>query len=983
LTSTEPLSSIEHGFGMTNLAPQLTGRDTWDPLLSAPADGHHLVHFYEDEEALFDVVGGFLGAGLDAHDRLVVIATPEHRSTLVQRLRDREGDRAVATGQLLLLDAREMLARFMVNGQPDPERFQLVLEQALTRVGAGVAGARVRAYGEMVDLLWRDGERSAAIALEELWNEAGSRHAFSLLRAYVIANFYKGAGAGNYADVCRSHVVPARSISMSTNIPSVRGLLAGDVEAPEISQLRQRLRIAELENGRLREMERAVRESAWEQRRAHQEALLASEARFHHLVDAVTDYAIFMLDSAGRVATWNPGVLKIKGYRREEILGQHFSVFYTAEDRAAAKPERILDTVRREGRFEDESWRVRKDGSRFWANVVISALRGPNGEITGFAKVTRDLSARREAEERERELAREQSARAESEKASRELERLNRVGALFIADPSKLEAILLEIVDTSIEISGADFGNIQLVQPNGTDLRIAAQRGFPQWWLDFWNQVSAGQGSCGMTLAQGRRVVVEDVERSPIFVGTPALDIQRRAGVRAVVSVPIVSRSGRALGIFSTHYRVPHVPEVRTLQMLDVLARQTADILDRARADATDAATRRDLEQANRAKDEFVATLSHELRTPLNAMLGWATMLVRDSSDPVRLRRGLEVIERNAKAQTRLVNDLLDVSRIINGKLRLSMKRTEVSAVIQAAADVVRPAANAKGVHLVLDLDATTTVADPERLQQIVWNLLSNAVRFTPSGGRVTVTARRDGSRISICVQDTGSGIPPAHLPHIFERFRQVDSSTTRAHGGLGLGLAIVRHLVEAHGGSVFAASEGLGRGATFSVHLPIPAVNIPEAPPLSEPSTEAEPAISARLPAELRNVRALVVDDDADSLELVRLVLESAGTEVTTVTSASAALAARGPFDVVISDIGMPGVDGYAFMKRLRSSDLGGTIPAIALTAYARPEDADRAARAGYQEHFAKPVDASALIEAVARWTERKRDRPAALLGA
>ncbi len=528
-------------------------------------------------------------------------------------------------------------------------------------------------------------------------------------------------------------------------------------------------------------------------------------------------------------------------------------------------------------------------------------------------------------------------------------------------------------MDAAIEIAGADRGNIQLLAPDGSDLRIAAQRGFPRWWLDFWNRVSAGQGSCGTALERKQRVVVEDVEQSPVFAGTEALEVQRAAGIRAVISTPIVSRSGRMLGMISTHYHAPHRPEERTLQMLDVLARQTADIIERTQADIADATIRRELEEANRTKDEFLATMSHELRTPLNSMLGWTAMLRHDHSNPVKLARGLEVIERNAKAQAKLVTDLLDVSSIISGKLRLSMARTEVSTVIHEAADVVRPAADAKRVSLLLELDPDvgTTVADPGRLQQVVWNLLSNAVRFTPAGGQVTVTAHRRGSRIILGVKDTGAGIPAEHLPHIFERFRQVDSSTTRRHGGMGLGLAIVRHLVEAHGGTVHADSEGLDRGATFTVDLPIPALSVSDN---AAAKAAFQPVPPAGPQAELANVRALIVDDDPDSLDLLRVVLEGAGAKVTTTTSAKAALDAPGPFDVIISDIGMTEMDGYAFMQRVRSGESDCTTPAIAVTAYARAEDANQAKRAGYQEYFAKPVDAAELIAAVRRWTRSKR---------
>ncbi|HZU85249.1 MAG TPA: ATP-binding protein [Polyangiaceae bacterium] len=560
------------------------------------------------------------------------------------------------------------------------------------------------------------------------------------------------------------------------------------------------------------------------------------------------------------------------------------------------------------------------------------------------------------------------------------MDRLHRLGTLFLADPTKLEPVLLEVVDAAITIAGADFGNIQLIESASSDLRIVAHRGFPDWWLAFWNTVSADKGSCGAALERRERVVVEDVEQSPIFVGKPALQMQRRAGVRAVVSTPMLSRTGKPIGMFSTHFRAPHRPDERTLQLLDLLARQAADIIELAtsmealrKSEEQFRSLASELGQASRAKDEFLATMSHELRTPLNAMLGWAAILKQDPSDPAKVKRGVTVIERNARTQARIVSDLLDVSRIISGKLRLSLKATQISSVIYAAADVVRPAADSRGVRLVLDLDPEvgTVLCDPERLQQVVWNLLSNAVRFTPKGGRVTVTAHRIDSSLRILVEDTGAGIAAEHLPHIFERFRQVDSSTTRTHGGLGLGLAIVRHLVEAHGGTVSAVSEGPGRGSTFEVALPVRAVSVASDPAQAEAEPEAVVARKASgLEGSLASVRVLVVDDDRDSLELVRLVLEGAGANVTTVTSAAAALECREPFDVIISDIAMPGTDGYAFMKRVRSRDAGATVPAIALTAYAHAEDAERALRAGYQEHLAKPVEAEALIEAVKTWT-------------
>jgi PAS domain S-box-containing protein len=633
------------------------------------------------------------------------------------------------------------------------------------------------------------------------------------------------------------------------------------------------------------------------------------EQRFHHLVDAVTDYAIFMLDASGNVATWNVGAEKAKGYTASEIIGKHFSVFYTPEDRAAGKPEHILDTVRREGRYEEEGWRVRKDGSRFWASVVITALRDESGEVTGFAKVTRDLTARRAAEENERALAREQAGRARVEEERRRfLTLLEQVPATvnFFRGPD----LVFEFAHprTLESLGMRDVVGKPLLEA------MPEQRGRP-----YQARLKHVYDS-GRAISETETLVRIEVDGQMVDTFWDALFL------------PVRDASGAIEGVMSFE--------------LDVTARVRA---------------REALERMNRAKDEFLATMSHELRTPLNAISGWTTLLRRDPSDMKQVAHGLEIIERNAKTQTRIINDLLDVSRIVSGKLQLTMTRTEVSPVVHAAAEVVRPAAEGKGVRLVIDVDPEIgeTVADADRVQQIIWNLLINAVRFTPRGGRISVTADRDDSAIVIRVTDTGVGIARENLRHIFERFRQIDSSTTRTHGGLGLGLAIVRHLVEAHGGTVEADSEGLGHGAAFTVRLPVRAT--------AEARDEHAPARSA---PDLAGVSVLVVDDEPDALELVRVVLEAAGARVSVAKSASEALGMNDAWDLIVSDIGMPQVDGYTYIERVRDRNSGGGPPAIALSAYARVEDVQRALRAGFQEHLSKPVDQRKLVEAASVWS-------------
>ena len=382
---------------------------------------------------------------------------------------------------------------------------------------------------------------------------------------------------------------------------------------------------------------------------------------------------------------------------------------------------------------------------------------------------------------------------------------------------------------------------------------------------------------------------------------------------------------------------------------------------------------RLEAEAANRVKDEFLSTLSHELRTPLTAIMGWSDLLLHGEVDPSKQRRAIETIARNANSQCQLIDDLLEVSRIITGKLRLEFAACELQPVIEAAAESIRPTAEAKSVALELKLDseAGPVFGDCERLQQVVWNLLSNAVKFTPSGGKVNVNLQRINSHVEISVADSGAGINPDFLPYVFERFRQADGSTTRAHGGLGLGLAIVRHLVELHGGVASADSEGLGRGATFTVRLPLMNAVGQQSPNVANQWTGAA-GFGEQRPASLNGMRVLIVDDEADARELVTVMLGHCGAEMKAAASSGEALEIIENWkpDVLIADIGMPVEDGYGLITRLRAlpKERGGSTPALALTAYAGTEDRVRALSAGYQVHLSKPVDRVELAAVVAK---------------
>lgn len=387
-------------------------------------------------------------------------------------------------------------------------------------------------------------------------------------------------------------------------------------------------------------------------------------------------------------------------------------------------------------------------------------------------------------------------------------------------------------------------------------------------------------------------------------------------------------------------------------------------------------AARLEAERVSRVKDEFVATLSHELRTPLHAILGWTHVLMNPSSREVHLEAGLRAIERNARAQARMIDDLLDMSRIISGKVRLDVQRIALAPLIVAAVESIRPAADAKGIELkvVLDAAAGPILGDPNRLQQVIWNLLSNAVKFTPPGGRVVVSLERSETQVIIAVSDSGEGIAPQFLPYLFERFRQADASTTRQHGGLGLGLSIIKQLVELHGGAVAAESSGPGQGSTFRVSLPIrgPALDPAPTPPAPSPQAELPAPSAQRASGTLAGLRVLVVDDVRDTRELMQVLLQDQQASVISADSGAQALELlreQRP-DLVLCDIGMPQMDGYELIRALRAlpPEDGGTTPALAITAFARPEDRRRAIESGYDGHLAKPVATDALLAEIGR---------------
>ncbi len=551
-----------------------------------------------------------------------------------------------------------------------------------------------------------------------------------------------------------------------------------------------------------------------------------------------------------------------------------------------------------------------------------------------------------------------------------------------------VDAVLREVLQAAMAVPETGLGLLSLGDPERPGLRLGVHAGLDQEFLRHVEAVPPGTGACGTAYAEQRRVVVEDVAVDPIYA--PYREAARKAGFRACHSTPLISRRGDTVGVLSLLFVEPHRPSDRETRLMDLYARIAADSIENARLHqrlqqqledrrqslAREHTARADAEMANRMKDEFLATVSHELRTPLNAILGWSHILRGGKLDEATIARGVEVIERNAQTQAQLIEDILDASRVITGSVRLNRGPVDLAAVIHAATESVRLGAEAKGLQLALILDpaARYLTGDASRLQQVVWNLLANAIKFTASGGRVEVRLDRVEGQARIRVTDTGEGVPAEFLPFIFDRFRQADSTITRRHGGLGLGLAIVRHLVELHEGSVQAESAGEGYGSSFIVWLPL------AAGPVSDRITPA--ASDERRPA-LRGTQILLVDDDQDALDIMTLVLTEAGAAVRTAASATEAMALLRWIqpDVLVSDLAMPDEDGYSLIRNLRAIERasGRETPAVALTAYVRVQDRARAVAAGFNVFVEKPVDPEELIAVLVGIAESRSGNSAA----
>lgn len=697
-------------------------------------------------------------------------------------------------------------------------------------------------------------------------------------------------------------------------------------------------------------------------RRRAEEALERNEAQ---LTDFFENAAVPLhwVGPDGIVLRVNQAELDMLGYTREEYEGHHIAEFHVDQDAI----EDILNRLRAGEVLENYEARLRcKDGSIRHVRIN-SSVYWENRKFIHTRSFTRDITERKRTETRlalQYAVTQILSESPNFVESARDILRVAcdsldwQVGALWKVDAATGVVRCVDLChSTSMETPEFD--------------RLTRTLTFQK-----------GVGLPGRIWQTGKPAWIDNVVEDPNF---PRAPVALREGLHGAFGFPI-RLGNEVLGVIEFFSHEIREPDDELLKMVVGIGGQIGQFTERKRAEEEstelfkrEREARADAEKANRLKDEFLATLSHELRTPLNAVIGWSRMLSSGRLDRESSKHALDVIERNAWAQKQIIEDILDVSRVITGKLQLNLTPVDLIAVVDGALDAVRPAMEAKEIKIETIIDASLRMisGDPDRLQQVIWNVLSNAAKFTPNGGKVEITVSQSVTHVHIQVKDSGPGIDAEFLPHVFERFRQADGSTTRTHGGLGLGLAIVRHLVELHGGTIAVENCEDGPGAIFTIRLALPS---------GELRAEALPAaasISKEGQSEMPNLeglKILIVDDETDALDLISVELAQHGAKVTGVTSAEEALEAleQSEFDLLISDIGMPKVDGYDLIRQIRKQEQGKEkrIPAVALTAYARVQDRMRAILAGFSTHIAKPVEANELVTVVASLAGRLGNR-------
>ncbi len=669
---------------------------------------------------------------------------------------------------------------------------------------------------------------------------------------------------------------------------------------------------------------------------------------------------VITTDATGRITFLNPVAEQLTGWREEDARGQPIgSVFRVVSAQTYLSVEGPVERVLREGTIVglgNHTVLIRRDGHEIPIDDSGAPIKDDGGSMVGVVLVFRNVSQKRRVEQREAFLANATALLIESLDYEKTL-----AGIAALAVPTLANWCSVQMAGSTSQLA------VSHVDPAKVEMARALQLRYPP-------DPNARTGVPNV-LRTGVAELYEDIPAALLeqaAVDGEHLRLLRELDLRSAMVVPLVAR-GVVLGAISFVRDGSAAPYTRDdLAFAEDLARRAAIAIDNARLFTAEQQARQQADVANRSKDEFLATVSHELRTPLSAILGWSQMLLTSSVAAEKHTKGLQTIERNAMAMAQLIEDLLDISRIIAGKVRLEVQPMQLEPVIDAAIEAIKLAAATKQItiHKALHETSDQVIGDPARIQQIIWNLLSNAVKFSAKGGQVDVRLRRVQACLELTVSDNGRGLDPEFLPHLFGRFRQADGSITRTHGGLGLGLAITRQLVELHGGTIDAHSEGLAKGATFVVRIPVAVDEVARVTSPGKPS-DVRALTAFERPPSLAGKRILVVDDDDDGRELVKDIFEDCGCFVRTASSAAAAMtamAAEVP-DVLVSDIGMPMEDGYALIRRVRDLPAadGGGVPAVALTAFAREEDRERALNAGFMIHVAKPIQPAELVSVVA----------------
>jgi PAS domain S-box-containing protein len=888
-----------------------------DPVRTAAAEpialGAHTMQLYEDERFLVGSVASFIAAGVGGDEIVVSIATRAHHDAIDDHARAVGSDLEVARarGSYIELDAAELLASITVDGAIGAKRFHELVGAV---IGEATQRGRVRVFGELVALLWAEGRREEAIRVEQLWNELARRLPFSLLCGYPLHAFEQKADGPALARVCaqHSHVVPTETFTQ-----------------------------LEGEQRRVREIVRLQHEAAAlagerEQRRKAEVSLRRRDDTLHALILA-SPLAIVLIEPDTTVQLWNPAAERLFGWAEAEVLGRPIPIL---PPDTLHEYEHVCEAaVRGESRTGVETQRLRKDGSRVPMLVSAAPLRDERGVVCSTVVLFEDISERSRVE----------AARA---RVHHELEMLSEVGRSLSAELD-LQRLMQALTDAAVQLAGAGFGAFfyNHVDEQGGRYRLYTLSGAPREAF-----VRLGEPRCtkifAPTFAAIGVVRLDDVTKDPRYGQSPphhGMPVGHLP-VRSYLAVPVVGRGSEVLGGLFLGHPEPGVFTEDAERIVVGLGAQAAIAIDNARRYEAERHARAEAEAGSRAKDEFLAMLGHELRNPLAAV---ANALVTAQLDPSRSERALVIARRCTDQLTRLVDDLLDVARITHGRIELQRRRVPFASIVRRAVDATRSLVEQHGHRLTVRTppDDVLVNVDPTRIEQVVVNLITNAAKYTDRGGSITIVAEREGAEVVLRVCDDGIGIAPEMLARVFELFSQGQRALDRAQGGLGIGLTVVKRLVDLHGGRVDAHSDGPGRGAELRVWLPI----VTAAPDM-ETHRPADEQASLR-----RHARVIVVEDNPDAAESLGMLLELLGHHVRITTNGPSALdlARASPPDMMLVDIGLPGMNGYELARLVRRDPLLAEVVLVALTGYGGQNDHDAALAAGFDHHVVKPIDA------------------------